>query len=241
MAIEKERKLSWFYISSLLWGVIGVLGICSAGAVILSYSPTPNWNANNFFVYSVISFPIICIASSVGIRFLKVKYKKLAFYVSLLPVLPLILIYVGSNWMSESYPTMRKQGNATPVAKCALPVLDDGDGLETTGCGLLEDDMPVTGITNSTSEAHNWQFSYQGTGGVTITVENDGKSCPQIRFLDSSGRVIEGSTVDYELDQCPNVVSRFEFNPPRNGNGEYILRLITPKTVGAYWLNIHKH
>jgi len=94
-----------------------------------------------------------------------------------------------------------------------------GDGLETTGCGSLEDDMPVTGITYTTSEAHNWQFSYQftppyKTGGVSVAIEYDGTSCPQISFLDSSGRVIEGAIVDYKQDPCPSRVSYFEFNPP---------------------------
>ncbi len=245
MIVEKTKKVNWLNIASVLWGAVGILCIIPAGTVILFFdSPSPNWNANYFFMYSVISFPIVCIASSIGIRFLKNNYNKLAFYVFLLPVIPLVLIYVGSNWMSASYSIMRKQGTATPVGKCALPVFDGGDGVETTGCGLLEDDMPVTGITNTTSEAHNWQFSYQftppyKTGGISLTIEYDGKSCPQIRFLDSSGKVIEGRAVGYKLDQCPSRVSYFEFNPPSEGT--YILRLTTPKTSGPYWLKIHKH
>ena len=167
MIIETEKKVNWLNIASIFWGVVGILSIIPAGCVItvilVFNAPSPNSNANYFFVYSVISFPIACIGSSIGIRFLKNNYNKLVFIFFLLPVIPLILIYVGSNWISESNSIMRNEGNATPVGKCTLPVLDGGDGLETTGCGLLEDDMPVTGITYTTSEAHNWQFSYQFT------------------------------------------------------------------------------
>ena len=240
MEVEKTKQVDLLNIVSRIWRVVGFLSIFPAGTIFVFFdSPSPNWNANYFFLYSVISFPIVCYVASFGIQFLKNKYQKLAFYVALLPVLPLILIYMGNNWMSASYPTLRNQGNATPVGKCTLPVLDGGDGLETTGCGLLEDDMPVTGIMYATSEAHNWQFSYQGTGGITITVEYDGKSCPQISFLDSSGRVIEGAIVGYEQDPCPSRVSYFEFNPPSDGT--YILRLTTPITSGPYWLKIYKH
>jgi hypothetical protein len=56
---------------------------------------------------------------------------------------------------------MQEQGKATNVSKCALPALDGGDSLNTTGCGVLKTGVIVTGITNSTSEAHNWQFSAQ--------------------------------------------------------------------------------
>ncbi len=242
--LEKTKQVDLLNIASFLWRVVGFLSIVPAGTIAVFFdSPSPNWNANYLFLYSVMSFPIVCFVASFGIRFLNHKYQKLAFYVALLPVLPLILIYVGNNWMRASYPTMQKQGNAIPVATCTSPVLDGGDGFETTGCGLLEDDMPVTGSTNSTSEAHNWQFSYQfpfpNSGGISISIESDGKSCPQISILDASGRVIEGRTVDYKLDQCPTEVSRFEFNP--SSDGTYILRIFTPKNPGAYWLRIHKH
>jgi len=245
MIIEKIRKLDWLKFAAFFWGAIGILCILPAGTVILFFdSPSPNWNANYFFIYSVISFPIVCIISSAGIAFLKNKHKNLAFYVFLLPVIPIILIYIGSNWMSDSRLTMQNQGKARPVAKCASPVLGGGDGLETTGCGSLENNTPVTGITNTISEAHNWQLSYQftppyKTGGITITIETDGKSCPQISILDAGGSVIEGRTVGYYLDQCSERLSRFEFNP--SSEGTYILRVFTPNKPGAYWLRIHKH
>ena len=245
MIVGKVKKLDWLDIAVKLLGAIGILAICPAGTLFVFFdSPSPNWDANNLFIYSLISFPIVCIGSSIGIWFLKNKHKKLAFYVFLLPVIPIILINVGSNWTSESYPTMRKQGNATPVGTCAVPLLDGGDGLKTTGCGLLENDVPVTGIISNTSESHNWQFSYQftppyKTGGITIIIENDGKACPQISILDTSGRVIEGHTVGYDLDKCPKKSSGFEFNPSIEGT--YILRISAPKKPGAYWLRIQTH
>jgi len=245
MIIEKVKKLNWLNIASILWGVAGFLCIIPAGTVIVFFdSPSPNWDANYFFIYSVISFPIVCIGSSLGILFLKNKYKKSASYVSLLPVLPLILIYVGSNWMSLAscgkfdcrIPTMQEQGNATHVAKCALPVLDGGDGLETTGCGVLEVGITAAGIISSTSEAHNWQFSAQN--GIFFSIENDGnKSCPQYSILDSSGSIMEGFEVS--TGSCGSGMTStvsFYFDPPTNGT--YILRLIMPKTPGAYWLKI---
>jgi hypothetical protein len=246
MAIEEERKVNWLYLASILWFAIGAVCICPAGTVIVFFdSPSPNWNANYFFIFSVIFFPIVCIGSSFGIRFLKNKHKKLAFYVSLFPVLPIILIFVANTWMSLAscgkfdcrIPTMQEQSSSTPIAKCALPILDGGDGLETTGCGLLEFGINVAGITNSTSEAQNWQFSVQNTNQITITIENDGKSCPTISILDSSDSIIEGFEDNISL--CPSgmtTTSFFYFDPPTKGT--YIIRLITPATPGTYWLKI---
>jgi hypothetical protein len=84
MIIEKEKKLNWlniaFIIASILWGVAGILSICPAGIVIVFFdSPSPNWAANYFFIFSVISFPIVCLGSAIGIWFLKNKYKNWLF------------------------------------------------------------------------------------------------------------------------------------------------------------------
>ena len=105
MLTEKDKKIDWLYIASLLWAGVGFMSFCPAGSVVAFFdSPSPNGNANNLFIYSLISFPITCLAASVGIRLLKNRAKKLAFYLALPPVLPLILIFVGSNWMSNSFP-----------------------------------------------------------------------------------------------------------------------------------------
>lgn len=246
MAIEKERNINFLYIVSILWFAIGALCVCPAGIVIAFFdSPSPNWYANHFYIYSVISFPIVCIGSSFGIRFLKNKYKILAFCVSLLPILPLILIFAGNAWMSLSscgkfdchVPTMQEQDNATSADECALPVLDGGDGLVTTGCGTLKAGVTATGITSSISEAHNWQLSAQKGDQITITLANDGKSCPTISILDSSGSIIEG--FEDEIQSCTSgltTTSFFYFNPPANDT--YVIRLIMQEIPGAYWLKI---
>jgi hypothetical protein len=236
MTIEKIKKLNWLVFGAIFWGAVGILCILPAGALIMFFdSPSPNWNANYFFIFSVISFPIVCIISSVAILFLKNNYNKLAFYVFLLPVIFIIFIYMGENWMSASKLPMPNQRNATPIAKCASLVLDVMDGLETTGCGLLENDTTVTGITNTTSEAHNWQFSYPNkTGPITIILKSDGTSCPQFSILD-----IEGNPVLDYINTCETRLFGFEFYP--SSEGTYILRVFTPEKPGAYWLRIHKH
>ena len=77
MTIAKERRVDWLNVASTLWFAIGLLSICPAGtAVVFFDSPSPNWNANYFFIFSVISFPIVSIGSSIRIRFLKNKNKK---------------------------------------------------------------------------------------------------------------------------------------------------------------------
>jgi hypothetical protein len=134
---------------------------------------------------------------------------------------------------------MQERGNAIHATQCALLVVDGRDGLDTTGCGSLEVGINATGITSGTSEAQNWQFSAQQGNQITITIENDGKSCPQISILDSSGSVIQGFKDENGSHLCPGgmtTTSFFNFNPPTNGT--YIVRLVTPSTPGAYWLKI---
>ncbi len=251
MIMEKEKKQNWlniaFICASILWGVAGILCIIPAGIVILFFdSPSPDWNANYFFIDSVISFPIVCIGSSLAILFLKNKYNKFAFCVSLLPVLPLILVFAASTWMNLStcgkfdcsIPSMQEQAHTTNASECAFPAPDGGDSLGTTGCGVLKVGVIVTGITSNTTEAHNWQFSAQHGTRITITIES-GESCPQISVHDSSGSVIESFEDDNNAHICPSgmtTTSYFYFDPPTNGT--YILRLITTETPGAYWLKI---
>jgi len=247
MTIERIKKLNWLNIASMLWGATGTLCICPALTVILFFdSPSPNWSANYFFIFSVISFPVVCIISSLGIWFLKKKHKKLAVYVILIPVLPLILIYAGNSWMSFSscgkfdcsIPTMQEQGNTTNASECALPALEGEDSLDTTGCGVLKVGVLVTGVTSSATESHNWQFSAQKGAQMTITIESS-ESCPQISVLDLGGDVVESFKDENKIRVCPRdmtTTSFFYFDPP--ANGVYTLRLITPETPGAYWLKI---
>jgi hypothetical protein len=255
MTIKKERNLDWLIQPRKIpwyWGAIGILCICPAGFFVGFYDSPLSGNGMGVLdyslIFSVISFPLVCLGSSLGIWFLKDKNKKLAFYVSVLPVLPLILIFAVFAWANvstcgsfhcESASTMQEQGNAIHAAECERHVVDGGDGLDTTGCGVLEVGVNATGITSSTLEAHNWQFSAQNRNQITITIENDGKSCPQISILDSSGSVIEGFKDENGSHLCPSGMTTttfFYFNPPTNST--YILRLVTPSTPGAYWLKI---
>ena len=255
MAIEKDRKLNWLIEPRRIlwyWAALGILCICPAGFFVAFYDSPLSGDGmgvlDYVLIFSVISFPIVCLGSSVGIWFLKDKHKNLAFYVALLPVLPLISIFAAYTWWNlsscgsfncQSASTMQEQGNATHASECVLPVVDGGDGLDTTGCGVLEVGVNATGITSSSLEAHNWQFSAQNGNQITISIENDGKSCPQISILDSSGSVIEGFKDENGIHLCPGgmtTTSFFYFDPPTDGT--YILRLITPSTPGAYWLKI---
>jgi len=99
--IEQDRPLlKWLNVASILWSVAGGLGICPAVlfSLIRAFDDTPlsrnrSGVVDDVLIYSVISLPLICIGTILGIWFLKKKYEKLAFYISLLPVFPLILIF----------------------------------------------------------------------------------------------------------------------------------------------------
>jgi hypothetical protein len=248
-----EKMLNyWLIIAGILWGVIGVLSICPAGGVIAFFDqPSPNWNANYFFIFSVISFPIVCIISSLGIWIFRNKYKRLALSITLLPILPILLIFIGGAWMNLSScgkadcstPTFQEQaGNAQQIGICTSPILDGGDGLTTTGCGILDFGTSVTGATKSLSEAHNWQFSVQDGHRLAISIASNGV-CPQIHILDSSNQFIkafeEENRYNYS-DICLGGTTIetifYYFNPPANGT--YVIRVVTPNNSGEYVLKI---
>jgi hypothetical protein len=249
---NKERILNyWLIIAGILWGLVGILCICPAGTVIAFFDrPSPNWNANYFFIFSVISFPIVCIISSLGIWILKNKYKILTFCITLLPVFPLILVFTGSVWMNFSTcgkfdcspPTFQEQvGKAENVGGCTSPIIDGGDGLTTTSCGTLAVGTSATGTTKSLSEAQNWQFSVQNSSRLQISIESNGV-CPQIRILDSSNTVVEAFEKENPGGTCMGgtmtETSFYYFDPP--GTGTYVIRLVTPHTPGTYLLKIEQ-
>ena len=240
MTIAKERRVDWLNVASTLWFAIGLLSSCLAGtAVVFFDSPSPNWNANYFFIFSVISFPIVCIGSSIGIRFLKNKNIKSALFVTLLPVLPLILIYMGSTWMSVS----TQKETAVNSAECEF---DGADGLPTTLCerAIKVDNLDeigyYQGTTGSTLEAQNWQFPAQQGKQITIRMSTWGPGCPAIRMkiLDPRGIVIESFDHPAPI-VCTNNAptdSMHNFDPPADGT--YTLRVDTPQTPGPYWFQI---
>ena len=163
----------------------------------------------------------------------------------------LLLVGLAAMWSFaekgiSTLQELQEQGSASHIAKCAPPVLlDGGDGLSTTGCGVLEVGGAGDGMTGNTSEAHNWEFKVESSplfyNRLTITVKNDRKSCPDIRILDLSGRTAKGFEDRKLPPLCPDgliTTSFFYFNP--SGNGTYIIRVFTPKTPGTYWLKIEQ-
>jgi len=251
--MEKALKY-WLIIAGVLWGVIGVLSICLAGVIIAFFDqPSPNWNANYFFIFSVISFPIVCIISSLGIWIFRNKYKRLTVSITLLPILPIILILTGEAWMNFSScgkfdcspPTFQEQvGSAQQIGTCTSPILDGGDGLTTTGCGTLDFGTSVTGITKSLSEAQNWQISVQGSGRLTISIASNGV-CPQIRILDSSDQFIKAFEEENHYNYSGICMGGtmiettfYYFTPPAKGT--YVIRVVTPINSGKYVLKIEQ-
>lgn len=248
---QRTETRIWLLTSSFVWLVGLVLSpfIILATAMGFTSRSSAEDPVSLVFYWILVLFPIVCLCSIVGAWILyNAKKDSAARLFSLLPLVNVILLFgillVSFLWAflspsDTSTLTMHEQGNVMHTAKCALPVLDGGDGLSTTGCGVLAVSVIATGNTSSTSEAHNWQFYAQKGIQTTITIETDLSSCPQIRILDSSGNVIEGFKDENSHDLCKGgltTTSYVYFNPPSNGT--YILRLITPKTSGAYWLKI---
>ena len=227
--VPAQRVLKyWSVIAGILWGALGIFSICAAGTVVAFFdNPSPDWNANYLFIFSVISFPVVCILSSLAIWILRKKHQKFTALITLLPVLPIILILTGTAWMNFSScgkfdcspPSFQEQaGSAEQIGACTSPILDGGDGLTT---------------------AHNWQFSAQDSGQLQISVESNG-ACPQIRILDSNNRVIEGFEKENPGSTCLGGTMTetffYYFDPP--AEGIYVIRLVTPDTPGAYLLKI---
>jgi hypothetical protein len=250
--MQRTGTRNWLIVTSIVFG--GTFVVLSFPLLIASVmmfdAPGSQGNPPTVLLFwSVISFPVLCLFSIVGswvlYRFTKDTAARL---VSLLPLVSGLLFLVGWFWLDVSCggnfncqidpPTMQEQGNTTNASECALPALDGGDSLGTTGCGVLTVGIIVTGITSNTTEAHNWPFSAQNGHQITITIES-GESCPQISVLDSSGSVIESFKDENKIHICPSgmtTTSFFYFDPPTNGT--YILHLITPETPGTYWLKI---
>ena len=162
----------------------------------------------------------------------------------LLFLVGLVAIWSFAEMGISTFQELQTQGNASQIAKCASPILiDGGDGLNTTGCGVLETGGTGTGVIGNTLEAHNWEFKVANDprfyNRLTITLKNDGKSCPDIRILDLSGRIAKGFEDRKVAPLCPDgliTTSFFYFNPSENGT--YILRVFTPKAPGRYSLKI---
>ena len=147
---------------------------------------------------------------------------------------------VGTILESSGYNTFTMGRNLAYASDCSLPIVDGGDGLTTTGCGVLELDGAATGTFSSTLEAHNWQFSIKNNKHFAILIQDDDESCTNNMVLDSNGRVIQDwgttnicipGTTSYK--PYPNLI-----NLPANST--YIIRLKAEKIPGTYWLKIEE-
>jgi hypothetical protein len=251
MDIEKKKRFNWLIIVSVLLGGTGCICLGLAFFFISFYdSPIGGVAAgmgamDSTLIGSVFAFPITCLVAALGVLLLR-KRTVAALIVTLLPGIPLVLIFAIFGWTnftscgSVFCQTSGIQGPVSNIqaAECGTAVVDGGDGLVTTSCGELQSGVVSKGKTGSTSEAQNWQFSAQAGKKVTISIES-GASCPQIKILDSAGSLVDGFEDENSLHFCPSGMistSFFYFVPPADGT--YIIRLITPKQAGSYKLKI---
>ena len=236
---------NWLNLAILLWGGLGVVSFVPVLYISAFLFDAPGSTENTglwMFFWSLVSFPVICVISAIAILAVKKWFKRLAFIISLVPVLSLgltiLFMFLMTATSGKHSSTMQQEGHALGVSGCMnMPVVDGGDGLPTTGCGMMRAGINVTGATKSTAEAHNWQVTIAATNRSSFAVENDGKSCPQIRILDLSGKVVEAFEKDNANKSCLAGMTEthfYYFNPPVPGT--YIIRLTTPGTPGAYWL-----
>lgn len=171
--------------------------------------------------------------AAVGFAFAPVGY--------LLLMVGLVAIWSFAETNISTLQEQIEQARTSHVAKCAPSALvDGGDGLRTTGCGVLEIGKPSSSVIADTVEAHNWEFQVTSPDRMMITVTNDKKSCPDIRILDSSGRIATG--FEHKSPMCYEGFlsgSNHDFTP--SGNGTYYIRVFTPKTPGKYSLYVQPY
>ena len=245
MTIRKERRPIWLIVSIVLWGLAGLVLLFPMVYLSIFLFDAPG-TSNNPLVwvlfFCMVSFPVLCILSSLGTFILQFKFKRLAYPVSILPLAALVFLVTIGFLTSLNGPkdtTMQAKSNAAKTVKCALKVLDSADGFNTKGCGMLEIGAAFTGTIRSTTEAHQWQFASQGRVRMALVVENGKYSCPQISILDLDGRVVESFEKENYRPTCLTgmiTTAFFYFNPP--GDGTYTLQVITPEKQGAYWVRI---
>jgi len=241
MAVDKKTGFNWLSIVGFVWA--GMSPIClGLGLFFVAFYDSPiNPQAgmgllDYTLIGSVLSFPIVCVISSIGIWILNKSSKGAATFFALLPIIPLIpIIAIFNRSNSGNTPEV---GDAIQVSECVAPVFDGGDGRNTTGCGSLEVGMNGSGILSTTAEAHNWQFTAT-SGLIKITVKNDGNSCPHVIVLDSRGGIVDGFEDENDLRLCPSgmiTTGFFEFRAPTAGT--YMIRVFSPETPGLYSINI---
>lgn len=240
MSGGRRTGLNWLAISAFVWAVISPVGL-GLGLLFVAFYDSPidpqagMGVLDHVLIWSVLSFPLFCVISSLGVWFLHKRSHGAATFIALLPLIPLIPILAIFGWANAG--TTDSLGNAVQVSECASVVFDGGDGLDTTGCGALQTGMAGSGALSTTTEAHNWVFTAQ-SGQVRITVKNDGNSCPHVMVLDLQGIIADGFEDKNSLRFCPSgmiTTGFFEFRP--SSTGSYIIRVFSPETPGAYWIS----
>ena len=242
---KKEGRFTWLNIAVFVWGLAGLICIVPLMCMFPFMFDKPGSAADPLAWLMVLlqfSFPVVSVLSSLGVWVLKKRNRRLAFVVSLLPFFSLIII-LGSmmlqTFFNQNKSGFQNQGQTRQTSPCEAPIQDGGDGLVTSGCGRLDFGWSGGGVTKTTAEAQNWQFSASSGVRTGISVQNDGKTCPQIIILDSRGRLVEGFVNENSRRTClAGMIETYNyfFTPP--ATDIYIIRLVSPNTAGAYWLKL---
>lgn len=245
-----QKGFNWFNIAGFGWGLLGILS-CLPAVFFLAFFD--HGSGNNFqdgiLLTSALSFPLVSFGMGIVVLLLGRNHKKLALVASLVPILlllPFFLLWAvgtltnyltcGASTCLSNY-TERK--NALPAQACTASLPDFGDGLTTTGCGALTVGQMSRGQSASTAEAQNWDFTPADLRPFTITLEDDGQTCPQMRIYDVSGNLIDGFPFDNKPAPCTGsgITTHFYYFTPSQ-HGTYILRIVTPVTPGEYWITV---
>lgn len=250
-----QKKFTWFHAIGFFWGLIGILCVVPALFFTAFFDrSTGSQFMDHLFIYGMLSFPIVSFMMGIIVILLGRKHKTLALFASvipLLPVLPIIFLFtmqsVGLGDFvicgASECPTPPVQTPITAttikISPCTQTLPDFSDGFPTTGCGIIDYVNHFTGTINSTSEAQNWELlvvSNPGSRIFRISLESDGKSCPQMSVFDYNGHLINGFPQDNKTDSCLTYPHIYSFSLPAVDSGIYVLRITMPVTPGSYWI-----
>jgi len=236
---------------AIIYLIAGVFAAIGAVFFVAFYdSPAGGSNLSGIdlvFILSVIAVPVACFLAGAGILVLQKRARGLAWLSAAAPLLAVGLVFgIGalinfSNCGAANcgLAHLLQTGGGDSAPPCTGPAPDGGDGLPTTLCGTLALGATGSGTTTSSAEANNWQFKTNSSAPLTIKVESNGEACPHLRILDEAGNAVDDFADENALRTCiPDMITTgfFYFTPP--GGGTYIIRITTPDSSGAYWLNI---
>lgn len=218
-------------------------------ANVMSFAGTPTgnettvqWLVSRTFLVGSMIYPIVYILCAIAVVVQIIRNQgKAALKSGSIPVFYLVFIVgVFFLWTQTSRASQNSFGKTgAELGVCVQPVYDGGDGLATSGCGVIENGS-ASGDLKTTSEAHNWQFTAQNNHQVILSIGNDQKSCPQIHLLDGQGQLVEEFAEENRLRTClegMNSTYNYTFSSPL-ANQVYILRLFAPEAPGAYTVKI---